>query len=74
MEIFFERLRPDAATLRSAIDAVRSQFPAATSSYTADGAIVHDEATDRELGSSGQCNDYAVDFAWMDAFNRLVAG
>lgn len=63
---FEQRFRPGAEVERKARECVLARHPGAVSAYTADGAIVYDDASEQILGRAAD-GDWAVEFAWIDA-------
>lgn len=67
-----QRVRPGQAEEEKARAAVMEVWPKASSAYTSDGAVIFTESPRRELGRS-TARDWAVEWAWVDAKNKLPA-
>lgn len=65
-----ERNRPGIREEKLARELVQIRYPQATSAYTAEGAVICDEATGEALGQAS-AGDWAVEYAWVDAANRI---
>ncbi|MGY6240104.1 hypothetical protein ACW910_21715 (plasmid) [Burkholderia ambifaria] len=66
-----ERRRPGLVLEGRARNCVRARHVSATSAYCEDVAIVYEETTGVVLGSA-LAGDWAVEYAWLDAADKLA--